>query len=231
MLEAISGDYIGRLVAERDLSSIRVRTGTLAKLDRVERIIFVGSTCVGKTTLEAAIRNACQTDQLLAESVSVPQRVVIRPPRLDDKNDIYFCSADDFRRMVLGNTLGLYGVKLMENGREEIYGYIRTINGTFPIFFANNQTIKNKTSVHPEGVLQNALIILIYATDIIREERLRRRSPQLFETHPDEVAFRLSKEERAIRLVSEAHLIVKNYGRFAGRSSLDVILLIKELLK
>lgn len=226
MLEARSGDYVSSLIANQNLYSIRPRDRNLANLERIDRIIFVGSTCVGKSTLETAMRNVYHTDQLLSERVSVPQRVATRQPRKDDGDDIYFCSVEDFWRMVTANALGLYGIKRMENGREEPYGFLKPAEGTLPVFFANNQTLKNKTSVQPDSILENALIVLIYAPDSVREERLRQRSPQLFVEYLDEVAFRLSAEERAIKLVSETHLIVKNYGRYADRAAQDIVTLL-----
>lgn len=224
MLERITGEYIGKLVAEQNLSSIRVRDKKLKDLESVQRIIFLGSTCAGKSTLEQAVRTA------FSSKASVPARVATRPPRPDDRDDTYFCSVGEFRRMISGNAFGLYGVKIMEKGREEFYGYLKPREGTLPIFFANNQTLKNKTSVQPDGILENALIVLIYAPDSVREERLRQRSPHLFVECPDEAAFRLSAEERAIKLVSETHLIVKNYGRYANRATQDIVTLLKGVI-
>lgn len=230
MLEMTTGEYVGRLVAEQNLFSIRPRDRNLRDLKSVQRVIFLGSTCVGKSTLEKTVRAVCFKDSLFQDKVSVPTRVATRPPRPDDKDNTCFCSVDEFKRMIADNVFGLYGVKIMEEGREELYGYFKPREETLPIFFANNQTLKNKTSVQPDGVLKNALIVLIYAPDSVREERLRQRSPQLFVEYPDEVAFRLSTEERAIKLVSEAHLIVKNYGQYIHRTAQDTVTLLEGIV-
>ncbi len=231
MAERITGEAVHRIVTEQRLLSIREIPRGIGDLIKIESIIFVGSSCVGKSTLERAVRAASLEDPLLSRRVGIPQRVVTRPPRSDDGNDIYFCSQDEFTRLASAGELGLYGVKIMEGGRQEPYGYLQPEKGHLPIFFANNQTLKNRVTTQPEGILESALVILIYAPDYIREERLRARSPQLFEDSPDEVAFRLSREERAIGLAPNAHLIVKNYRKFASRSAEDTIGLIKGIVE
>lgn len=225
--ETISGQDIHRIIADRGLTSLRERPGNLSGLTGVQRIIFLGSSGVGKSTLEKAVRTSTLTDPILRERVSVPCRVVTRSPRPDDGNDMYFVSPDELAEMVTTDSLGLYGIKLMEGGREEPYGYLKPREGALPVFFANNQTLKNRTSVRPVGVLDSALLVLIYTPDSVREQRLEARSPELFEERSDEVAFRLSRQERAIGLAPEAHLIVRNYGRFITRSAPDLIDLIK----
>lgn len=228
MPEQINGARINTIVAEQGLSSIRRRPGKLATLESVDRIILLGSSCVGKSTLEQAVRTASLEDPLLAGRISVPLRVVTRSPRPGD-NDLYFCTPDELDRMAQGGELGLYGVKAMEGGRQEPYGYLKPEEGTFPVFFANNQTLKNREVTGPEGILQDALLIAIYAPDDVRGQRLRSRSPGLFEERPEEAAFRLSREERAIGSAKDVHLILKNYGRFATRSTQDTIRLIEEI--
>ncbi len=229
--ETVSGQDIHKIIADRRLTSLRERQENLSSLTAVQRIIFLGSSCVGKSTLEKAVRTATLTDPILGEKVSVPRRVVTRPPRFDDGNDMYFVSPDELVQMAATGVLGLYGVKLMEGDREEPYGYLKPRERTLPVFFANNQTLKNRTSVRPIGVLDSALLVLIYTPDFVREQRLKARSPELFQERLDEVAFRLSREERAIGLVADPHLILKNYGRFAVRSIQDTICLIEEIVK
>lgn len=229
--ERVSGDSVHKIVAEQGLHSIRERSANLNALRDIQSVILLGSTCVGKSTLERAVRTASLEDPLLKEKVSVPQRVATRPIRADDGDDIYFCSPDEFIDMISSNRLGLYGIKIMEGGREEPYGYLKSEEGTLPVFFANNQTLRNRASVYPQGILESSLIVLIYAQDHIREERLKARSPQLFEERPDEVAFRLSRDERAVGLASDAHLIVRNYGKSASRSAGDLTGLIKGIVE
>lgn len=226
MAERINGERVHTIVAEQSLASIRRRPDNLVALEAIDRIVLVGSTCVGKSTLEQAIRAASLEHPLLRGKISVPQRVATRPQRSDD-GDMYFCTPDKFHKMVLSDELGLHGVKIMEGGRQEPYGYLKPTEGTLPIFFANNQTLRHRVSVRPDGILADALIILIYAPDQIRAARLRERSPELFEERPDEVAFRLSPAERAIGLAYDVHLILKNFGRFAARSIEDTVSLIK----
>lgn len=207
-----AGERIHRVISERKLDSI------------------VGSSCVGKSTLERAVRTAFLEDPLPEDRISVPSRVVTRPRRFDDGDDIFFCSSDELDRMVANNRLGLYGIKIMEGGRQEPYGYLQADKGTLPIFFANNQTLKNRESVRLQDVLEDALLVLVYAPDRIREERLRARSPQLFVENPDEVGFRLSSEEKASGLAPYVHLIVRNYERFESRSAADIVELIKGIV-
>lgn len=225
MAEKLSGTDVQQIM-KQGLYSIRERSQSLLSLGEIQRVIFCGSSCVGKSTLEDAVRKAALTGAL-AGKINVPSRVITRPPRPDDRKDFQFCTTLEFEALVAEGKLGLYGVKIMEGGRQEPYGFTKPEEGTIPIYFANNQTFKNKISVGPAGVLDNALIVLIYAPDNIREERLRQRSPELFVERPEEVAFRLSAQERAIKLVSEAHLIIKNFGLSAGRAVEDMIKLLE----
>lgn len=227
--EFTNGQYINETVKDMGLSSIRTRPVKLAGLEVIQRLIFVGSSCVGKSTIEGAVMEA-SISGTLAGKVSVPQRVVTRTPRLDDRNDIYFCDREEFDQLVADEELGLYGVKIMENGREELYGYLKPKPETLPVFFANNQTLRNRDTVQPRDVLNNALIAIIYAPDWIREKRMRERSPQLFEERFREMVFRLSETERAIGLVQDAHLIVKNFGLYEAKSVADVLTLIKSIV-
>lgn len=219
---------VSEMLKVGEMGSIKKGKAPLETLREIQKVVFVGSSCAGKSTIEKAVRVAALADSRLRELVSIPKRVVTRNPRPDDE-DMSYCTAEDFQRKLEAGDLGLYGVKIMERGRLEPYGYSQPRKGTLPIYFANNQTIRNSSSLLPQDFLEGALTGVIYAPDHVRETRMRTRSPQLFIEKPDEVAFRLSAEERSVRLAMETHLIVRNFGRFQASTSNDVIELIRHL--
>jgi dephospho-CoA kinase len=56
------------------------------------------------------------------------------------------------------------------------------------------------------------LVILVYADDETRDERLHARSPDLVNQKPEEVAMRL--DDRAISDFPKAHILIRNHDRF-----------------
>ncbi len=209
------------------LDSLRFNTEKLLRLQSVKRIILVGSSGVGKSTLQQITQSALQQDQELGGKMSLPKRVITRDPRDDDSDEVVHKTPEEFSGMVDRGELGLYGVKFMEKGRKEGYGYLKPEEGKIPIYFANNGVLKNPETVKPEDIFEDALIINIYAPDIVRVERVRRRSPQLIQKNPDEFAFRFSEEERSARLIDKSHITIKNFGRYEKRSSTDLLQLIQ----
>lgn len=74
-------------------------------------------------------------------------------------------------------------------------------------------------------LLEKALIVAIYAPEDIRRKRLFERSPDLVNDKPEEVAYRL--EDRAINMYPDAHIVVKNFGRYEQQAKDDIVALMK----
>jgi len=194
-------------------------------------IIFVGSSLVGKSTLVDAIRSAMKTDEKLGSVFQIPKRVITRPQRANDNlTENQFATLDEFKEMVQCGDIGLHWVRKMEGDREEKYGFLSTEKNKIPIFSANNAIINNKKSVMPPDLLEHSLVIAVYSPDDLREERMQHRSPDLIKDKPKEVKYRLG--DRAINMYPEAHLVVKNFGRYQDLAKEDLVrlfLLISEL--
>lgn len=209
-----------------DLRSLRTRSTNLQQLERIDAAIVIGSSGTGKTTLEHLVREASVKDPLLQGRISVPKKVITRELR-PGETDVVYTVPEAFPDLITSKSLGLYGTKLMEGGREERYGFLSADPATLPVFFANNGIVKNPELVQPEGLLQHALLIAIYAPEEIREARLRHRSPEYFTTKAHEGAFRLSEEERAANFIRQAHIVVKNFGRYEPRVGADLVTLLR----
>jgi ribose 1,5-bisphosphokinase PhnN len=213
-----------------DLVSVRVRKENLLQLKEVACVIFVGSSSVGKTTLTGEIRFASHTDASLVGRISVPKRIITRPPREnDDFEENAFYSPEEFESLVRSGEIGLHWEKKMEGTRVERYGFFVPDKGTLAVYPANNAVINNQSSLDPPDILQRALIVAVYAPEKLREKRLLERSPDLTLNRPDEVAHRLA--DRAINMYPQAHIVVKNFGWYIERTKSDVVSLMRLLIQ
>ncbi|OGK21743.1 hypothetical protein A3C23_00220 [Candidatus Roizmanbacteria bacterium RIFCSPHIGHO2_02_FULL_37_13b] len=226
-IEQMEGERLNDWYEPESFQSLKLRRDCVANLGTISRVIVVGSSGAGKSIIQRAVIDASEKDSFLAGRICIPRRVVTRDPRPDDDNMLTYCSSEELELRTRKGEFGLYGVKLMENGREELFGLEKPEDGAFPIFFANNAVIRNRESIGPPSVFDGALIVGIYAPDSVREERLRRRSPHLFTERPDEIAFRLSDVESSRIIIPQAHVIVKNFGRYESRVVQDFINFLK----
>lgn len=227
-------DGAGRKLAESlkgsGLDSLRIRTENLVQLRDIKSIIVVGSSSVGKSTIVDAIRNAIEQDRELAARLSIPKRVITRPQRENDNlAENTFKKPEEFTSMIEDGEIGLRWVRKMEGTRTESYGFLKPEEGIIPVYSANNAIISNKESVEPGEMLEKSLIIAIYAPDNVREERLVKRSPDLVAQKIEEVRYRLA--DRAINMYPHAHIVVKNFGRYEGRTREDIVALMRMIVK
>ena len=216
------GSSLIDLLESKDLSSIRLRKKNLEKLKQIEDVVFVGSSLVGKSTLIDALRSAIKTDKTLDSIFEIPKRVITRPQRANDNLiENQFATADEFDDMVKRGDIGMHWVRKMEGNREEQYGFLDVDKNRIPIFSGNNAIINNKESLMPLGLLEHSLIIAVYTPDDLRDERMQQRSPDLIKDKPQEASYRLS--DRAINMYPEAHLVVKNFGRYEDATEEDIV--------
>ena len=216
------GHRLAGLLVLNNLDSIRLRTENLEKLKHISNIIFVGSSLVGKSTLVDAVRNAMEKNEELGSVFLIPKRVITRPQRANDNLvENRFVTTDEFDDMIQRGDIGLHWVRKMEGDREEKYGFLSTDKNKIPIFSANNAIINNKGSVVPPDLLEHSLIIAVYSPESLRGERMQQRSPDLVKDKPEEVKYRL--DDRAINMYPEAHLVVKNFGRYQDLVKEDLI--------
>lgn len=220
------GQKLIDLMQQANLNTLRLRRNNLAMLADIESIIFVGSSFVGKTTLVDITREAINENPDTFGKFRIPKRIITRPQRQNDnlvENE--FRTLDEFREMVIKGEIGMHWVRKMEGTRTEQYGFLPVEQGAIPIYSANNAVINNRESVEPNSLLENSLIVAIYAPEDIRRKRLFERSPDLVNEKPEEVAYRL--EDRAINMYPDAHIAVKNFGRYEQQAKDDIVALMK----
>ena len=226
----LAGKKLAQLLNDNDLDSLRTRTENLDTLEKIDAIIFVGSSFTGKTTLVDAVRDAIAQDPQTLDRLSVPKRIITRPQRQKDnllEND--FRSPTEFATMVQNGEVGLHWVRKMEGTRTESYGFLPPESGTIPVYSANNAIVNNRESINPNDLLEKSLLIAVYAPEDIRKHRLFDRSPDLVAQKPEEVTYRLA--DKAVNMFPGSHIVVKNFGRYQSRTESDVVLLMKLLVQ
>lgn len=225
-----AGGQVGRKlidsIQQANLNTLRMRRNNLVMLEDIESIVFVGSSFVGKTTLVDAIREAMNEDPNAFGQFRIPKRIITRPQRQNDNLiENGFRTLDEFREMAVRGEIGMHWVRKMEGTRTEQYGFLPVEQGTIPLYSANNAVINNRESVEPNSLLEKALIVAVYAPEDTRRKRLFARSPDLVNDKPEEVAYRLA--DRAINMYLDAHIVVKNFGRYEHQTKDDVVALMK----
>jgi len=220
------GECLRDLLESSDLDSVRLRSANLEKLGKIANVIIVGSSLSGKTTLVDAVRSAMKTDDALDTAFQIPKRVITRPQRANDNLvENQFVTADEFDALVQRGEIGMHWIRKMEAGREERYGFLGIDKHRIPIFSGNNAIVDNKESVVPSNLLEQSLIVAIYCPDDVRDERMQQRSPDLVREKPQEVSYRLS--DRSVNMYPEAHVVVKNFGRYQERTREDMAALFR----
>lgn len=225
-----TGKKLAQLLIDSDLDSLRIRTKNLETLEKIDAIIFVGSSFTGKSTLVDAARNAIAQDPSVLGRLSVPKRIITRPQRQNDnllEND--FRSSTEYATMVQNGEVDVHWVRKMEGTRTESYGFLPPESGTVPVYSANNAVVNNKESVNPNTLLEKSLLITVYAPENTRKRRLFDRSPDLVAQKPEEVTYRLA--DKAVSMYPESHIVVKNFGRYQSRTKSDVVSLMKLLVQ
>lgn len=213
------------LVEKSNLGSIRLRRSNLAKLGDIRAIVFVGSSFTGKSTLVDAVRGALG-QPWISDRLVVPQRIITRPRRLNDNTvENAFYSLEELTRMFGYGEVGVHWVRHMEAGRTEQYAFPRVEDGLIPVYSANNDILRNRADMPLNELLHHALIIGVYARESVRAVRLLHRSPDLVAEKPEEVAYRLG--DRSRNIYAQAHIIVKNFGGYEGRSQGDIVQLLR----
>jgi len=185
----------------------------------IDRIVIVGATCAGKTTLVGAVRAAA------LPGVDVPRRFVTRPPRQDDvAAEASYLTSDELDASIASGTISMHWRRTLEPRRSERYAFAMPAASTLAVYSANN-AIYLAGNVQPGGALELALLVGVYAPDAIREERLRARSPALVRDHPHEVAARLG--ERADTMVSHVHVVIENHGALEQVARDEIVQLVR----
>jgi len=200
-----------------------VNRANLEQLETVQNIVVVGSSCVGKTTKVAHLRDVFQG----SSKVKVAQRYITRPQRLnDDVIENKFVTAEEFDEHIAQGIINFSWSRKMEGTRVERYGF-SIIQNKLTVLSGNNALYANRESIAPAGILEkDTLWIGVYAPDVVRIDRMMRRSPDLSE---EEMRYRLGDSGELVK--PEVHLILRNYDYEMKRSSKDFEDLVNVILE
>lgn len=186
-----------------DLKSLRLRKENLEHLQKISSLIIVGSSWSGKTTT----RNMLHA--IASQDFDFPKRVITREQRPNDNLDENEFAEDlnDLKLRVDGGIIW----KRDLGEKIEYYGFKLPKKNCFPIYSANNALVREKNSLvqEPEkGLLNNSLVLLVYAPDDERVIRNQKREGNYLDDKPIQKMIRA--QDRAISMYPEAHILVKN---------------------
>lgn len=134
-------------------------------------LIIIGSSGSGKTTAVNSIRDR--------QDVEVPMRYITRPSRLnDDTGENSYVSQDEFEAMVKVGKISIHWRRELDGGRIERYGFARSVRNKKTVLSANNALLRDKNQTIEE-LLKSSRVVFMYAPEVIRKDRIRRRSPDM----------------------------------------------------
>lgn len=169
--------------------------------ERIDCVVVVGASGVGKSTLVRAVRASA----LAAPDgpVVVPPRFVTRPPRAGDaEGENVYLGPEEFSARVARGELAVHWTRQLSAGRTERYGFPRTAPGKLPLYSANN--------AWPRAAVPNALLVGVVAPEDLRRARLEARSAEQWRRAPEELAHRMA--DPAADVQAWVHRVVHNHG-------------------
>src|SRR4051812_23363418 len=132
-------------------------------LRSLRSVVFVGSSCAGKSTIIDAIR---QMQDLASLGVTVPVRYVTRPSRQAD-NFMENChvTLEQFHARVRRGEIGLNWVRKMEGGREEQYGFAAVPAAQLALYSPHKCIYDNPPNIQPTKAVNDALFVWVFCPD------------------------------------------------------------------
>jgi ribose 1,5-bisphosphokinase PhnN len=173
------------LLAEKETPPVWADPDNLKTLSEVRSILVVGPSNSGKTTMVNMMRD------MVDGVFEVPKRILTRPMREnDDLNENKFVDVDEFKRLTKG---GLAWNRNAGEGTTEWYGFPPASEGKIAIYSANSSILESDAEVvsADPDFFSHTLIVYVNAPIEVLEERMHRRSPDLFRDRPKEVHMRL----------------------------------------
>lgn len=165
------------------------------RIRNCDGIVVVGSSGAGKSYHIGAARNSSLSHEGV---IQFPTRLITRARRKDDDLDEnQHVTRQHFETACAGGILSVFWPRSLVKGTTEYYGFYHPVPGSLPIYSANNAILRCR-QCQVDEFLRTKLIVGIYASDAVRERRLRSRSPDLFLDRPDEVRNRLGDSSEGI---------------------------------
>lgn len=188
------------------LPQIEIVGSTLPTPNKIKNVVIVGNSGCGKTTMVNSIR--------AMPHVTVPKRVLTRPPRLnDDLTENIHLGLDGFEELSRNGGLMFSWPRQLGRDRWEYYGFVDTpqpLSERILVFSANNALAVhyNATGMPSQLQANDTLWISIEANNTDVFSRLTMRSPDLFASNPEEIQKRLSDKPSEMRAF--VNLVIKN---------------------
>lgn len=172
-------------------------------------VVMVGGMCAGKSTVGRALLN----HPGLLGRVEIVERVSTRPARTGDADErIRTVPWAEFKQQVTEGKFALSWRRPLSDGTFIGYGCLPATRGRIPIMMAGHGVYTNFTSVKPDAVIEQALVVGVSAPMPTRQRRLVTRSPDVVDLGPARVEALLAHDDRL--MCENVDLVVLNYGRF-----------------
>jgi len=202
------------------------RPDRLDSLLNIHKVVVVGSSGTGKTTVVNAARDV--------DGVHVPKRFLTRPPRAnDDFTENGHLTPDQFSDGIDSGEIAVYWTRNMEGDRTERYGFVPTSpeDGVVTVLSGNNALYNNRVSINPDGVLDDETVwVGVYASVETLIARLEARSPDMVSDRPGEFAYRIS--DLPENVLPHVDFVVNTDGEFGdGRGPDDFRQLVCRLVE
>lgn len=194
---AVSGAVLWRLMESQPCSDwrygITVNPKTIGMLPPIDKVLIIGSSATGKTTLVEALRTTAELTSVFgSQPVVFPRRYITRPQRHGDNLiENQPVNPKKFDELVKSGEIDVWWSRQLGQDRTERYGFESMEPGgekSLAIYSANNAIINSPETCAVELVTR-ALILQVFAPEHIRKQRITERSPDLTD---EEVNIRIS---------------------------------------
>lgn len=221
--EGMSGAFIDSLCK---MPSVRVlNSDAISKLERINTVVIVGSSCAGKSTLIQAVK---AKRHLLSAPIEIPLRYVTRTSRDNEVlSENLFVTPGAFEDLVRNGEIVFHWTKSV--GSTQRYGFGPCPKEAIIVYSANNALFLDPNRVVPEGLFATTLVCGVFAPDEVRKSRLEIRSKDLVRSNPEEAQLRISHSIDSV--MSQLHLIIDNYGGFEALALYDAVSIVSGLAK
>jgi ribose 1,5-bisphosphokinase PhnN len=181
-------------------------------------ITIIGSSGVGKTTL---IRSLLK-DERLKNIIDIPKRYITRDPRKGDNLlENKYVSTSELAQMIPKHAISVVWERVLDKTMQ--YAFAKPKTGLIPIYSANNAIYQYPKKVKPLGFFEDTIIVGITASYEDRLQRLKDRSPDLFEEKAEQIKLRLADSADNILPYVDYHFTNKKDLETSKKEFADLI--------
>jgi ribose 1,5-bisphosphokinase PhnN len=160
------------------------------KLSEVKSVAIVGTSGSGKSTLVDVVRNS---ELVHSGVVDIPTRYVTRAREKDNPLENKQVTHEEFDELKSSGQIDLAWKRNLGGERPEQYGFSpANEHSALTIYSANDAFFQGRHEIVPQDRLETMLFMMAKSSEETRAERLRKRSPELFEAKAAEGSLRLA---------------------------------------